>query len=73
MRRYSPRFPLGRTSLVAGALALALLVGHASVQAEVPLGNDAPDVVGQEFLNTKPMKLSDLSGRLILLELFTTT
>lgn len=59
---------------LAGAAALAILLSASPAAAEgVAVGADAPDVTAQGFINTDPVKLSDLKGRLILLELFSTT
>jgi hypothetical protein len=73
MRTHDPRFRLGWKALAGAALAAIVLLGAAPATAEVPLGEDAPEVEAQDFINTQPVKLTDLSGRLILLELFTTT
>ena len=73
MRTHDPRSRRHLGPLAVGALALVLALGFAPAIAEVPVGEEAPDVEAQDFLNTNPVKLSDLSGRLILLELFTTT
>ena len=62
-----------RIRTLAGALALSLLLVPAPASAEVEVGADAPDMSAQEFINTEPVKLSELKGRLILLELFSTT
>ena len=59
-------------ALAPAALALAFLVAP-SARAELENGADAPDVSAQEYVNTEPVKLVDLSGRLILLELWKTT
>ena len=54
-------------SLVAAA---AFLAPPAS--AEIGVGDEAPEVELEEFFNTEPMEWKDLSGRVILLELFGT-
>lgn len=59
--------------LGAGALALSALLAAVPARAEVPVGDDAPDVKAEAYLNTEPVTLAKLKGRLILLELFTTT
>ncbi len=61
-----------RTLLGATALAL-LLATTAWTEGGVPIGDEAPDFDAGEFVNTEPVRLSDLKGRLILLELFSTT
>ena len=55
------------------ALAILLLLGSGTVRAEVETGVDAPDVTAGAELNTEPVTLAGLKGRLIFLELFTTT
>ncbi len=62
-----------RTLAGAIALSLLLLVAPASAGEGVEIGAEAPDVSGGDFINTEPVKLSELKGRLILLELFSTT
>lgn len=66
-----------RTRTLFGAMALSLLLMTVPAGAEeregVPIGTEAPDVVAGDFINTEPVKLSQLKGRLVLLELFTTT
>jgi hypothetical protein len=37
------------------------------------VGDRAVDFVGKEFINTEPVSLKELRGRLVLLELFSTT
>lgn len=56
-----------------GALALALVLSSGTASAGVEVGSEAPDFDSGEFINTEPVKLSELKGRLILLELFSTT
>jgi hypothetical protein len=53
--------------------ALLVLLSAAPASAELALGDPAPDVTSADYINTEPVKLPDLSGRLILLELFKTT
>jgi hypothetical protein len=67
MRRY-PRW----RALMPAALTLAFLVTPAA-HAELEIGAEAVDVSAQEYVNIEPVKLVDLSGRLILLELWKTT
>lgn len=64
MRRIVPRV------LLAGC-ALALFCVPA--RAELAVGADAVEVEAADFFNTEPLKLSELKGRLVLLELFSTT
>ena len=58
--------------LAPAALTLAFLIAPAA-QAEIEVGAEAVDVSAEEYVNTEPVKLVDLSGRLILLELWKTT
>lgn len=58
---------------LAGAFALTLLLAVTPASAGVEIGADAPEVTGGDFINTEPVKLSELKGRLVLLELFSTT
>ena len=56
-----------------GLAALLALSAASSARAELAAGEEAVEVEAQEFVNTEPVKLSDLSGRLILLEIWKTT
>jgi len=58
--------------LAGGALALALA---APLSADVGLGagDAAIDFEGKDFVNTDPVSLKSLRGRIVLLELFSTT
>ena len=58
---------------LAGAIALSLCLVVTPASAGVEIGADAPDFSGGEFINSEPFKISDMKGRLILLELFSTT
>jgi hypothetical protein len=67
-----------RTSLKVSALAAGLLLasfvaGSVPVQAEIGPGEQAPDFVGKDFFNTEPTTLHEQRGRLVFLELFSTT
>ena len=55
------------------ALALLFLLAPPPAGAAVEVGADAPNVTAEGFVNTEPVTLEDLSGRLILLELWKTT
>lgn len=67
-----PRSP-SRAALTSAALAILLALAPAAARAEVEVGADAPDFSAEEYLNTEPVALADLSGRLVLLELWKTT
>ena len=56
-----------------GFAALLVFSAAPSARAELAVGEEAVEVEAKEFVNTEPVKLSDLSGRLILLELWKTT
>jgi hypothetical protein len=58
---------------LAGATALAFLLPAAAARAEVAVGEEAPTFEAADFINTEPLDLSALKGRLVLLELFSTT
>ena len=62
-----------RPRTLAGALALTLLLAATPASAGVEVGAEAPDFDGGEFINSEPFKISDMKGRLMLLELFSTT
>jgi hypothetical protein len=62
-----------RSRRVLAATALVALLAASPVRAELEPGVDAPDVTAQAFINTEPVKLADLAGRVVFLELFSTT
>ena len=65
-----------RRTLVAGgaaAVAMATLWAATPARAAVSVGEEAPDVTAEIHLNTEPVSVAGLKGRVILLELFTTT
>jgi hypothetical protein len=59
--------------MLAGALALSAVLAGGPARAEVAVGESAPDFGAREFINTEPLTFTELKGRLILLELFSTT
>jgi hypothetical protein len=61
-----------RTRCLLGALALVLMLSSPA-SAGVEVGSEAPDFGAGGQFNSEPVKLSELKGRLILLELFSTT
>ncbi len=67
------RFRRSALAVGAGALVAAGVFGSLPARAEVPVGDAAPDVKAEVYLNTEPVTVANLKGRLILLELFTTT
>jgi len=62
-----------RGPLLLGAGILVLSLGHAPARAELAPGAQAVQVDAKEFVNTEPVALLELKGRVILLELFSTT
>jgi len=62
-----------RFRTVAGAAALALLLQAAPVRAEKAVGEEAVTFGAGGCLNTEPVEVGNLIGRVILLELFSTT
>ena len=64
----------GLRSLSLGALVASFLfLGSSDTVAAVAVGDEAPEVTGGAHFNCEPVKLSDLKGRLVFLELFSTT
>ena len=61
-----------RIRTVVGAAALVFLLASPA-SAGVEVGADAPHFDAGDSINTEPMTVTDLKGRLILLELFATT
>ena len=62
-----------RLLLGAGALSLSLLLSPPPVHAELAPGAEAVQVDAQDYVNTEPVTLLDLRGRVSLLELWKTT
>lgn len=62
-----------RIPIVAGALALGVLFSAGPASAGLEVGAEAPSFEAADYINTEPVQIADLSGRLILLELFKTT
>ncbi len=61
-------------ALLAGGFALStLLLLAAPARARLAPGVVAPDFEGKDWFNTEPTSLRDLRGRLVFLELFSTT
>lgn len=58
--------------LTATSLAALAVLAHPA-SAELAVGAEAVDVEARAHINIEPVKLSELKGRLILLELFSTT
>ena len=62
-----------RRPLLAGAVALCALLSAGPASAGVEVGAEAPTFDAGDFINTEPVTIADLAGRLIFLELFSTT
>ena len=62
-----------RNIVMAGALLGVLLLAAAPAAAEIRTGDAAAPFEGRDFFNTEALTLEDLRGRVVLLELFSTT
>lgn len=71
MQRVPSRIRPWLLGLVPGALAFFL--GAVPAQAALEVGAEATDVTAAEHINIDPVALNELRGRVILLELFSTT
>ena len=79
-RQDTPRYPAAdpednfmKIRTLLGALALTPLVFAVPAEAGVEVGAEAPDFGAGDYFNIEPVKLSELAGRLVFLELFSTT
>lgn len=54
-------------------LAVAALVAARSARADAEVGKDPPDIEAREFIHVEPIKLSELKGRVVIVQLFRTT
>ena len=61
-----------RIRALVGASALVLLLASPA-SAGVEVGEEAPDFSAGGCINSEPISIAELKGRLILLELFSTT
>ncbi len=66
------RFRRSLTLLAGGLLALTLGVGPAYSETDAVIGDTAFDFEGKEFVNTGPLSLKSLRGRIVFIELFST-
>jgi hypothetical protein len=62
-----------RLRTLAGVATLALCLHSQPAQAEVAVGEAAPNFTAGDYFNTEPIDLAALKGRVVLLELFSTT
>jgi peroxiredoxin len=53
-------------------VALAALAPARTARADVEVGQDAPEIAGREYIHVEPIKLADLRGRIVLVQLFRT-
>jgi hypothetical protein len=65
-RRFFNRNPL--CALLAPALAAALAV---PIYGSANMGRDAPEISGKNWLNSKPLSMAQLKGRVVLIEFWT--
>lgn len=53
------------------AIALALIAMTAGAAAEIPIGKAAPELAGGVWINSEPLTLQRLRGRVVLLDFWT--
>lgn len=58
-----------RTSLLAAAVSLAVLAAPAP---RAQIGNPAPDFIARRWINSPPLELAELRGKVVLIEVFRT-
>jgi hypothetical protein len=66
------RFRRSFTLLAGGLLALALGAGPATAETDAVPGDTAFEFEGKEFVNSGPLSLKSLRGRIVFIELFST-
>lgn len=56
-----------------GALVLAVLVGAVAIERAdaIPQGKAAPEIAGSSWINSAPLTINDLKGRVVLVEFWT--
>lgn len=54
-------------------VAVAAFASAQSARADVEVGQDAPELEGREYVNVEPVKLADLRGRVVVVQIFRTT
>ena len=59
------------TGLVAVAVGVGLLGGVAAAQRGAPIGQPAPEVTGAPWINSAPLSMEKLRGRVVLVEFWT--
>jgi hypothetical protein len=62
------RAAIRRLSIV---LFTAAWIAYPRLGNAVPIGKGAPDVAGENWLNSKPLTIAGLRGRVVLLEFWT--
>src|SRR5262245_3690056 len=53
-------------------LVLAVFAAAGAARADVEVGQDAPEVEGREYINSEAIKLADLRGRVVVVQIFRT-
>jgi peroxiredoxin len=53
-------------------LAIAVFAAARTARADVEVGQDAPEIAGREYVNSQPVKLADLRGRVVVVQIFRT-
>ena len=56
---------------LAGIALLALALGDAAVAQGLRLGQTAPEVAGKDWINSPPLTMAALRGRVVLVEFWT--
>jgi len=54
-----------------GALVLLAVVGGVARGQAVPVGQPAPDITGEPWINSAPLTLATLRGQVVLVEFWT--
>ncbi len=64
---------IARRGLGAGLLAVAILLGMPAAGAAVSLriGQPAPEITGERWINSEPLSMAGLRGRVVLVEFWT--
>ena len=52
-------------------LVIAAYTSWPATGAAITLGKSAPDVAGENWINSKPLTIADLKGRVVLVEFWT--
>jgi hypothetical protein len=60
-----------RTHLATVALTVIMLTGAVGLAAEIPIGRPAPELAGGAWINSEPLTMPQLRGRVVLLDFWT--